>query len=114
MATRQNQLNDYHPEQYSEHQCYVGQSGQTLNKRLVLHKSDAKLRPDRCALAQHVFSTGHNMCFDNVEILDTEKNLTKRKFLEMCYITQNNTMNSRTDVNNLSNIYSFLLTLDER
>ncbi|KAK9873617.1 hypothetical protein WA026_023296 [Henosepilachna vigintioctopunctata] len=32
---------------------YIGQTSQTIKRRITLHKSDVRLCPDRCALALH-------------------------------------------------------------
>ncbi|XP_044751864.1 uncharacterized protein LOC123311820 [Coccinella septempunctata] len=94
-------------------QVYIGQTSQALAKRISLHKSDSTIRPDRCALGQHIRNTGHNADFDNVMVLEQEDNYNKRLFLEMCHIQQNNTMNTKSDTSNLSSIYSFLLRCDQ-
>lgn len=92
---------------------YIGQTMQSLQHRLNLHRSDVRLRPDRCALAQHASSTGHSFGFLNTAILDIEANKSKRLFLEMCYIQQNsNSINKRSDIQNLSSIYCQLLQID--
>lgn len=92
--------------------CYIGQTSQALKKRMSLHKSDSTIRPDRCALGQHIRDTGHYVDFEDVTILEKEENNKRRLFLEMYHINRNNTMNSKTDTRNLSNIYSFLLGCD--
>lgn len=54
----------------------------------------------------------HNFDFINVSILQQEPNLKKRMFLEMIHIGLNqNSINNRTDIDNLSNGYSNLLNL---
>lgn len=93
---------------------YIGQTSQTIKQRMTLHKSDVRLKNARCALTSHVSKTGHNMLFDGVKVLDNQKNLSKRLFLEMCYINNNeNLINNRSDIDGLSSIYSFLLSLDK-
>lgn len=92
---------------------YIGQTSQTLRNRITLHKSDTRLRPQRCALATHTVENNHEMDFDSVKILAYQSNFTKRAFLEMCYINEIPCMNSKTDLENLSNIYSFLLHVDK-
>lgn len=92
---------------------YIGQTSQMLKKRITLHKSDIRLHPDRCALALHAAKNGHTFDFDNVKILSSESNYSKRIFLEMCHINEHqNTVNKRTDIKGLSNIYNYLLTLN--
>ncbi|XP_045473559.1 uncharacterized protein LOC123679985 isoform X3 [Harmonia axyridis] len=94
---------------------YVGQTSQCLKRRISIHKSDARLRPDRCALASHSSSLDHHFKFDEVEILCTNSNYNKRSFLEMCFINENeNNINKKTDLKNLSVVYSYLLSLDRR
>lgn len=93
---------------------YIGQTSQTIKQRITLHKSDVRLRNKRCALTTHVETTGHTMLFDDVKILDSHKNLNRRLFLEMCHINNNeNSINNRSDIDSLSSIYSFLLSLDK-
>lgn len=92
---------------------YIGQTGQTLKKRLSLHKSDARLHPDRCALADHIHSLNHIIDFNTVEVLAKQSNTTKRLFLEMSYIFKEpNSINKKTDIKHLSEIYSYLLSMD--
>lgn len=95
---------------------YIGQTSQCLKQRLTLHKSDIKLRPHRCALAKHI-KDSKGKCeadFNNVKILAYENNLKKRSFLEMCYINErHDTINAKSDINNLSQIYNYLLEIDK-
>ncbi|KAK9872894.1 hypothetical protein WA026_020247 [Henosepilachna vigintioctopunctata] len=90
---------------------YIGQTSQTIKRRITLHKSDVRLRPDRCALALHSSQQGHRFDFDNVGILDVAGSYQKRIFLEMVHINNNsNSINKKTDVSRLSCIYSYLLS----
>lgn len=92
---------------------YIGQCSTTIKQRIALHKSDITLRPDRCSLAQHARDSGHNMNFDDIKILTQERKYYKRTFLEMCYINEKSeTMNAKSDVENLSIIYGSLLLHD--
>lgn len=94
---------------------YIGQSSTMLKKRLALHRSDIRLRPGRCTLAQHVKTNNHEMDFNNTKILTQEKNYNKRTFLEMCYINEcEDPINAKTDMENLSIIYSSLLLEDSK
>ncbi|KAJ8910813.1 hypothetical protein NQ315_003687 [Exocentrus adspersus] len=89
---------------------YVGQSSRTLKCRLTNHKSDCRLLKETSALAQHSTLLGHNMNFDGAEILMVESNYNKRCFLEMvCINNEEFSMNKRSDIENLSNIYTYLL-----
>src|SRR3978361_626853 len=91
---------------------YIGQTSQSLSGRISGHKSDIKLHPDRCALASHSASTKHSFDFGNAKILHKESNTVKRLFLELCEIYQsNNSINKKSDLQNLSMIYSYLLSI---
>lgn len=64
---------------------------------------------EKTALCIHHVDTGHKFDFDKVKILDREWIKFKLGLNEMIFISMNNTVNFRTDVENLSNIYSNLL-----
>ena len=91
---------------------YIGQTSQQLKQRLTQHKSDISQINKNCALAIHCRTLKHTMQFDNAKILEQETRTNKRSFLEMIHIQKNNsfTMNSKTDIGNLSSIYSFLIS----
>ena len=93
---------------------YIGQTSRQLSQRIISHKSDCRLHPERCALAEHVNKFDHKMKYEEVKILNTQRNLTKRLFLEMTCIAQTeNCINKKTDISHLSEIYSYLLFLDK-
>lgn len=93
---------------------YIGQTSQLLKKRLTLHKSDIRLRPERCALARHSHDTGHSFNFDDVKILELENNSFTRSFLEMCHINNHDSaVNAKSDINKLSSFYKYLLFIDK-
>jgi Reverse transcriptase (RNA-dependent DNA polymerase) len=95
-------------------QHYFGQTTQLLKSRLAIHKSDSRLERRRCALSEHVIDKGHHINFDQVKILHIEHNNTKRLFLEMIEISNSSSaMNKKTDIENLSQIYSYILTLNK-
>ena len=97
------------------HRKYIGQCSTNLQQRISLHKSDSKLRPNRCNLASHVHNTGHSMNFEEIKVLAQENKYQKRVFLEMCFIQQCKTsLNQKSDIDNLSVIYSSLLLHDVR
>ncbi|XP_044760154.1 uncharacterized protein LOC123317615 [Coccinella septempunctata] len=95
---------------------YIGQTEQHLCRRISQHKSDARLHPEKCALARHINDTGHRVKFDDIKILDSHKNLSIRKFLEMCYIVgaDRKAINEQSDIKNLSSIYCNILEIDRR
>lgn len=92
---------------------YIGQTKQKLKKRLDQHRCDCKpiniLKTNSTALAEHHFSTEHNFKFDMATIVDIEDDWFKRNVSEMIHIKRNNTINLRTDTNNLSSIYNDIL-----
>lgn len=59
---------------------YIGQTKRTLKSRITSHKSDIRVKPDACALSQHVNQTGHSMDFQNAKVLTTEKKFFKEMF----------------------------------
>lgn len=90
---------------------YIGQTSQQLKKRVSQHKSDLKNPNKTCALALHCRGEKHTADFDNVKILEVEPIGRKRNFLEMYHIVRTeNTLNCKTDVQGISNIYSYLIS----
>lgn len=93
---------------------YIGQTSRCLKGRITSHKSDCRTGKNTCALACHVAATHHQPAYDDVLVLDREASLTKRCFKEMCRIAQeDNAINKKTDIDNLSHIYSYLIDLDK-
>lgn len=91
-------------------QCYIGQTKQWVKSRIKSHTYDVTKKKTSTALASHATNLGHNFDFDNVTILESEKNLEKRLLLEMIHINCNqNCVNLRTDIEGLSNIYGNIL-----
>lgn len=93
---------------------YIGQTKQHLGTRVKQHKYSCQaknvLKTEKTALASHRFDLGHNFNFTGTKILDTETNYSKRTISEMISIElADNTVNLRTDTDNLSNIYKGVL-----
>lgn len=94
---------------------YIGQTSRPIKDRISLHKSDCRLHPERCALAEHVIDAGHQMDFDSVKVLASHSYHSKRLFLEMaCIVQEGDCINRKTDVRHLSEIYSYLLWQERR
>lgn len=92
---------------------YVGQTSRVLKERITSHRSDCRLKKTTCALSQHFVDKGHDFDFNNPKVLCNESIYNKRLFLEMVEILlQPNAINKRTDINDLSVIYSNVLTLN--
>ena len=93
---------------------YIGQTKRTLQQRITSHKSDINRKITNCALSEHSINNKHIPRYDSVSILHSERILNKRLFLEMVEINDEpNSMNKKTDINNLSNIYTYLLKLNK-
>lgn len=90
---------------------YIGTTKQFLKNRLSNHKSDIKCNnPNKTALSKHSLDLKHTPKFDMTKILTVEKNVNKRLILESLYIqTSEKTMNRKTDIENISDIYCSLL-----
>ena len=96
------------------HKYYIGQTSTILKTRISGHKSDSKLNPHRCMLATHVNTENHRISYENVKILDIERNYTKRCFLEMYHIYKTeDTINKRSDIQDLSAVYTNILELNK-
>ena len=91
--------------------CYIGQTKNKLKTRLSKHKSDVKTNKDLATeLSSHSLREGHVFDFDSTKILSIENNDKKRSFLEMWHIKKHKTVNKRTDIEGLSNIYSNIMS----
>ncbi|XP_044766925.1 uncharacterized protein LOC123322908 [Coccinella septempunctata] len=89
---------------------YVGQTTQYLKSRVDQHRRDCLRSKESTALSAHARMCEHNFDFDNVEILDFEKNWFRRNFKEMLYIKRTpNTVNYRTDLGGLNSTYLNLI-----
>lgn len=93
---------------------YIGQTKRTLQQRITSHKSDTNRKITNCALAEHSINNNHSPNYDSISVLHSERILNKRLFLEMVEINDEpNSMNKKTDINNLSTIYTYLLKLNK-
>lgn len=91
------------------HNCdkvYIGQTIQHLNDRINGHKFSNNIT----ALKKHVTQTKHSFNYEETSILTTENNNKARNILESIYIQKHkNSVNDRTDLANISNIYFHIL-----
>nr|CAI5842688.1 unnamed protein product [Callosobruchus analis] len=93
--------------------AYIGQTSRNLKSRITSHKSDINREVNSCGLAQHAIETRHKINWESAKVLDIERNFEKRIFLEMVHINNcANNLNKKSDINNLSSIYSYILRLD--
>lgn len=96
-------------------QVYIGQTSRNLKSRITSHKSDIRLEKNTCALAEHSITTKHTPNYEEVTTLDCHSSTIKRSFLEMTRIAQEpDCMNKRSDISNLSQIYTYLIEMDKR
>ena len=62
---------------------YVGETGRNLTTRVKEHKAAYRLAAfDRSAVAKHAWQEGHEIEWNDVEILDTAQDLQERKVKE--------------------------------
>lgn len=92
--------------------CYIGTTKQLLKQRMANHRSDIRLKDTaKTALAKHSVDNNHQPDFANVEILQTERNVSKRYTLETLHILNNhNNMNRKQDTQNISTVYCALVS----
>jgi hypothetical protein len=92
--------------------CYTGQTKNYVKTRAQQHKNDIKNFKTNLPIPAHCVTEKHLFDFDNIEILDEERNYYKRLVKEMIYIKLNQeNINIQMDTNNLSQIYSNILKL---
>lgn len=88
-----------------------------INKHQRLKEIDTSQAQDEInrlkettALMNHTIEEGHDFDLTKTIILDHSRRATTLPILEMCHITNNtNTINYRTDVNNLNTTYAGIL-----
>ena len=92
-------------------QIYIGTTKQKLKNRLAGHKSDIKSSaPQKTALASHCIQHNHSPNFESVQVLQREEHHNKRMIIETLHIINaDNTMNRRTDMEDVSPQYKHLL-----
>ena len=62
---------------------YIGETGRTLEIRVKEHKrACVKADFEKSAVAEHAWLSGHYIDWDNVEVLDQENDLCRRKVKE--------------------------------
>lgn len=91
----------------SQERCdksYVGETGRSLGIRLKEHASNQVSLKGGTALVDHV-KIGHKFDFEKTEILNKEPHYRKRLLLESFHICTENTVNFRTDTQNVNQIY---------
>lgn len=100
---------------------YVGTTKTKLKTRLSSHKSDQKAidKPieQKTALAAHCTLTNHKPHFEGVQILQEERNYSRRFTLEMLHIINIDPelrLNYRQDTENCAHIYRQIINKNRR
>ena len=90
---------------------YVGQTGRQLNTRILEHRQHIRRNTTtNSVITDHRLHCGHEFDWDNVRVLDVEKNIFKRLTSEMLYIkSQRESLNLQTDTDFLDHAYSAIL-----
>jgi len=92
---------------------YVGQTKRTLGTRIGEHRSHIKRNSAQpSVITDHRLATNHEFDWENVKILDVERNYKKRLISEMIHIKkQKSGLNSQQDTDLLDPIYNDLLNV---
>ena len=86
---------------------YIGESGKQLKERVKQHEAAVRNNNVAYQVVQHCNDNNHTMDFDNVKIVNQNKNVRSRRFLEAFYSASNtNSFNRRM---NFSDCYVPLL-----
>ncbi|XP_055527637.1 uncharacterized protein LOC129720214 [Wyeomyia smithii] len=89
---------------------YIGQTSQTLEKRIGQHKNSIRTNTSATGLTQHTLEHGHNFDFSRTRILERINNNASRLSAEMLHIKMNSktTVNLQREVDGFSNTYNNL------
>lgn len=88
---------------------YVGQTARYLSSRVSEHRKDYRLDKSTSVIANRSLEFSHTFNFDESKIKANDPKLCKMLVLEMFNINEpDNTINRRTDILNLSKIYTCL------
>jgi len=87
---------------------YVGQIGKQLKTRISEHKNHIKWKTSiHSVITEHRMQRGHDFDWDDVKILDVERNYSRRLISEMINIKfQNKSINLQTDTESLNRAYA--------
>jgi len=89
---------------------YVGQTSRQLKTRISEHKNHIKRKTStHSVITEHRMQRSHEFDWENVEILDAERNYSKRLISEMINIKcQNESINLQMDTESLDRAYSLV------
>ena len=107
----QNKVKEIKCTQYNG--TYIEQTSRLLHNIMLNHAISTKnYKVKTTALAQHAHNFKHNFDFKEVTILEEKTKFKKRLCLKMIHIQKNNnSINFRTDIENLSDIYFNIIKL---
>ena len=90
---------------------YIGQTRQTLKKRIQGHKSEIKHKVENNSIYRHLKDLGHEPNFSNTEVVCNEKQYWARLNLETLaiYINGNKAINHLVPQNRALNIWKNIL-----
>jgi len=91
---------------------YVDQTKRQLKTRIVEHRNHKKRNTStHSVITDHRIISDHEFDWDNVEIMDVERNLNKRLISEMINIkSQSKSLNLQTDMDSLDQAYFLCLS----
>ncbi|XP_055589333.1 uncharacterized protein LOC129741619 [Uranotaenia lowii] len=91
---------------------YIGQTSQTLAKRIKQHETTVRLKQKATGLAQHALENGPGHVFDfpKTRILERIPNTTHRRIAEKLHIKmrENRAINIQQDTKGISSVYNGL------
>ncbi|KYN21604.1 hypothetical protein ALC57_06020 [Trachymyrmex cornetzi] len=90
---------------------YVGQTGRKLNTRINEHRNSINWKTNtQSVITNHRLEVNHEFDWENIQILDKERNLSKRLISEKAHILmQKNGLNLRSDTDGLHHTYTTML-----
>ena len=89
---------------------YIGEIGRSLNIRIKEHTADLRReRSSKSALAEHVHSSSHYICIEDVKLVRKEDHYLKRKIKEAIEIEKRKNNLNRDDGLKLSNTWKPLI-----
>ncbi|XP_053686392.1 uncharacterized protein LOC128735934 [Sabethes cyaneus] len=90
---------------------YIGQTSQTLEKRLQQHMNSIRTRTSMTGLTQHTVEQGHVFKFSDTSILERVSNEANRLTAETLHIKlrEGNTVNLQRDAMSFSSVYNGIL-----
>ena len=67
---------------------YIGETGRTLEKRLIEHRTAMRKNDQKNGIAVHAWDKGHQMKWQSAKVKEVETNLANRRIMEALDIQQ--------------------------